>query len=45
MWTEAQGAQSSGNLGEAVAKATGVKDLMVRALTALKMPVPAGLQS
>lgn len=45
MWTEAQGAQSSGNLGEAVAKAAGVKDLMVKALTALKMPVPAGLQS
>ena len=45
MWTEAQSAQLNGNLGEAVAKATGVKDLMVKALTALKMPVPAALAS
>lgn len=45
MWTEAQSAQTNGNLGEAVAKATGVKDLMVKALTALKMPVPAALAS
>lgn len=45
MWTEAQSAQLNGNIGEAVAKATGVKDLMVKALTALKMPVPAALQS
>jgi hypothetical protein len=45
MWTEAKTAQQSGNLGEAIAKATGVKDLLVKALTALKMPVPAGLQS
>lgn len=43
MWTEAQSAQLNGNLGEAVAKATGVKDLMVKALTALKMPIPPAL--
>lgn len=45
MWTQAQSAQAGGNIGEAVAKANGVKDLMVRALTALKMPVPAALTS
>lgn len=45
MWTEAQGAQVKGNLGEAVAKANGVKELMVKAMTALKMPVPAALAS
>jgi hypothetical protein len=45
MWTEAKSAQQSGNLGEAVTKAVGVKDLMVKALTALKMPVPSALQS
>jgi len=45
MWTEAQSAQMNGNIGEAVTKATGVKDLMVKALTALNMPLPAGLQS
>jgi hypothetical protein len=41
MWTEAQSAQQSGNLGEAVVKASGVKDLLNKILTALKMPVPA----
>lgn len=45
MWTEAQSAQQSGNLAEAVTKASGVKDLMVKALTALNMPVPATMQS
>ncbi len=45
MWTQAQSDQSSGNLGEAVIKANGVKDLLVKALTALKMPVPAALAS
>lgn len=45
MWTEAQSAQLNGNIGEAVAKASGVKDLMVKALTALNMPLPAALQS
>lgn len=45
MWTEAQSAQMNGNIGDAVAKATGVKELMVKALTALNMPVPSALQS
>ena len=45
MWTEAQSAQQNGNLGEAVVKASGVKDLLGKVLTALKMPVPAALQS
>ena len=45
MWTEAQSAQQNGNLGEALAKASGVKDLLGKVLTALKMPVPAALQS
>ena len=45
MWTEAQSAQQSGNLGEAVVKASGVKDLLNKILTALKMPVPAALQA
>ena len=45
MWTEAQSAQQSGNLAEAVLKATGVKDILVKALTALKMPVPPALQA
>lgn len=45
MWTQAQSAQTNGNLGEAVAKANSVKDLMVKALTALKMPVPPALAS
>lgn len=44
MWTEAQSAQQTGNIGEAVAKAIDVKGLVVKALTALKMPVPAALQ-
>jgi len=44
-WTEAQGAQSSGNLADALAKATTVKDLLVKVLTALKLPVPAALQA
>jgi hypothetical protein len=42
-WTEAQAAQQAGNIGEAVAKALDVKGLIVRALTALKMPVPDAL--
>jgi hypothetical protein len=45
MWTEAQSAQEGGNLAEAVAKASGVKDLLVKTLTALSMPVPPALQS
>jgi len=45
MWAEAQSAQQNGNLGEAMAKASGVKDLLGKVLTALKMPVPAALQS
>jgi hypothetical protein len=45
MWTEAQSAQEGGNLTEAVAKASGVKDLLVKTLTALSMPVPPALQS
>jgi hypothetical protein len=45
MWADAQSAQVSGNLAEAVTKATGVKELLVKALTALNMPVPAALQS
>jgi hypothetical protein len=44
-WTDAQAAQQSGNLAEAVAKATQVKDLVTKTLTDLKMPVPATLQS
>jgi lipopolysaccharide export LptBFGC system permease protein LptF len=43
-WVEAQAAQQAGNLGEAVAKAIDVKGLVVKALTALKMPVPPALQ-
>jgi hypothetical protein len=43
-WAEALTAQQAGNIGEAVAKATDVKGLVVKALTALKMPVPAALQ-
>jgi hypothetical protein len=45
MWAEAQSAQQNGNLGEAVTKASGVKELLGKVLTALKMPVPAALQS
>ena len=45
MWTDAQGAQQSGNIGEAVAKASGVKERLGKVLEALKMPVPAALQS
>jgi hypothetical protein len=43
-WVEAEAAQKSGNIGEAVAKAIDVKGLVVKALTALKMPVPPALQ-
>lgn len=44
-WTDAQGAQANGNLADALAKATTVKDLLVKVLTALKLPVPAALQA
>jgi hypothetical protein len=43
-WVEAQAAQQTGNIGEAVAKAIDVKGLVVKAMTALKMPVPPALQ-
>lgn len=43
-WVEAESAQKAGNIGEAVAKAIDVKGLVVKALTALKMPVPPALQ-
>jgi hypothetical protein len=43
-WVEAESAQKAGNIGEAVAKAIDVKGLLVKALTALKMPVPPALQ-
>ncbi len=43
-WVEAQAAQQSGNIGEAVAKAIDVKGLVVKAMTALNMPVPPALQ-
>jgi len=45
MWTEAQAAQQNGSIGEAVAKASGAKELLGKVLTALKLPVPAALQS
>jgi hypothetical protein len=45
MWSEALSAQQNGMMAEAVAKASGVKDLLAKVLTALKMPVPAVLQS
>lgn len=44
MWTEAQGAEQSGNIAEAVTKATGVKDALVQIMGTLKLPVPAALQ-
>ncbi len=43
-WVEAQADQQTGNIGEAVAKAIDVKGLVVKAMTALKMPVPPALQ-
>jgi len=43
-WVEAQAAQQTGNIGEAVAKAIDVKGLLVKNLTALSMPVPPALQ-
>jgi hypothetical protein len=43
-WVEAQADQQTGNIGEAVAKAIDVKGLLVKAMTALKMPVPPALQ-
>jgi hypothetical protein len=45
LWTEAQSAQQSGNIGEAVAKAQQVKDLLGKVLTALKLPIPAALSA
>jgi hypothetical protein len=42
-WSQAQTAQQAGNIGEAVAKALDVKGLLVKVLTALKMPVPQAL--
>jgi hypothetical protein len=44
-WAEAQSAQQSGNLADAVAKASGAKQLLTQVLTALKMPVPPALQT
>lgn len=43
-WIEAEAAQRTGNIGEAVAKAIDVKGLLVKSLTALSMPVPPALQ-
>jgi hypothetical protein len=45
MWSEAQSEQKSGNLASAVSKAMGVKDLVVKILTALNMPVPEALRT
>ncbi len=45
MWTDAQAANTQGNIAEAVAKATSVKDMLVQVLGTLKMPVPAALQT
>jgi|SRR5262245_36417554 len=44
-WAEAQSAQASGNLTEAVAKASGAKQLLSQTLSALNMPVPPALQT
>lgn len=44
-WAEAQTAQQGGNLAEAISKATAVKEILVKVLTALNMPVPAALQA
>jgi len=45
MWSEAQSEQKSGNLASAVSKAMGVKDLVVKILPALNMPVPEALRT
>jgi len=44
-WGEATTAASSGNVADAVAKATAVKAKATEALATLGMPVPAGLQT
>jgi hypothetical protein len=43
-WTEATAASTSGNLADAVAKATAVKKKAAEVLTALNMPVPEALK-
>jgi len=45
LWAEAQADEHSGNIGDAVTKAVGVKDMLVKALNALKLPVPEALQA
>src|SRR5215467_7972236 len=44
-WTEATAASTSGNLTDALAKATAVKKKAAEVLTALNMPVPDALKS
>jgi len=45
LWAEAQADQNNGNIGDAVTKAVGVRDLLVKALNGLKLPVPPALQA
>ena len=44
-WSEASAASTSGNLTDALAKATAVKKKAAEVLTALNMPVPEALKS
>jgi hypothetical protein len=44
-WSEATAASTSGNLTDALAKATAVKKKAAEVLTALNMPVPEALKS
>ena len=45
LWIEAQADEHGGNIGDAVMKAVGVRDLLVKAMTSLKLPVPEALQA